>query len=111
MCAQGKEFFYIPLPSIHTLAVSECHRDGLSSKHRTMLQQHHPAVLTAVFLDPLRRGKERGEHPIFSPMGEQMSSPNVNQNTRTCDSPAVVLPCINAQMNPSSSPPDQLVDW
>ena len=105
MCAQKKDRLYIPLPSTPTLLSRECRRDGLSSKHRTMLQQHHPAVFTAVFQDPLRRGKERGEHPNIKPTGEQLGSPNLNQNTRTRDSPAVVLPCVNAQMNPSPAQP------
>lgn len=69
-----------------------------------MLEQYHPAVLTAVFQDPLKGGKERGEHPNIKPTGGQLGSPNLNRNTRTHDSPAVVLPCINAQMNPFPLP-------
>lgn len=59
MCTQKKECIYTPLPSTPTLLLSERRRDGLSSKHRTMLEQHNPAVLTAVFQDPLKGGERR----------------------------------------------------
>jgi len=66
-----------------------------------MLQQHHPAAVTALSQNLLRRGQERGEHPNANFKGEQLGGP-----TKSLHLPAIVLFFTNAQMNPSPPAPD-----
>lgn len=51
-----KECLYISLPSTPRLFLREYPGKGLTSQHRTMRQQHHPATQI-----PLRWGQKRGE--------------------------------------------------
>lgn len=56
-CAhRRKECLYISLPSTPRLFLREYPGKGLTSQHRTMRQQHHPATQI-----PLRWGQKRGE--------------------------------------------------